>query len=650
MTSARRRSWLLAAASLLLLVVAWLYLAPTQIGGTTNYVVTGGVSMEPRFHTGDLAVVRPAAEYRVGDIVAYHSTLLHVVVLHRIIGRSGAHYIIKGDNNNFVDPTRPVRAQLVGKLWLHVPHGGLVLHWLHTPLGAALLVGVCALLALLGAGEGQRRRSRRRRRTTLSGAQRSRPMKTAETRMRNARALSSVRAAGAIAALLFLGLGAFAFSRPANRRTASRIPYTQRVKFGYRADAPAGPVYPAGVVRTGDPIFLSLVHRLRFSVTYHLSTAVSHELTGTERVFLTLAGSNGWTRTLALGPGRRFSGPDARTEVTVDLAALQSLIGRVQQMTGVPGGASYTVAISPHVRVRGLLAARTIDATFAPTLNFQLSSSQLQPIASAGASGLTAHVDPNTSQTSAVAGVAITGNGVAVLGHHVPVALLRWIAVIGFALSAVLAVFATVARRLAPSDEAARIQAGYGHLIVPVVGEPDGMGGAPLDVPTIAALARLAESGQRLILHSREGSRDTYLVVDEGTVYRYRADPGNVVWGEWSAAGPRPLSEVAAVPMRAAPSARPVEAPAVASAVPKVWPAPSFVVNPQAEGPTELRQTVTESTVTPASATVTPAMPAPTMPAARPSRVRLSRWWGSQADLTRLVRDVGAAFLGTGSR
>ena len=161
-----------------------------------------------------------------------------------------------------------------------------------------------------------------------------------------------------------------------------------------------------------------------------------------------------------------------------------------------------------------------------------------------------------------------TPNSLVVLGHALSVAALRLAAVIGFLLGAALTVFAAVVKRLAPSDEAARIQAEYGHLIVPVVLGPDGLGGAPVDVPTIAALARLAESGQRLILHSRDNSRDTYLVNDEGTVYRYRADPGNVVWGEWSATAPRPLAHVAPPARRPAGTPRPVTATTMSAASP----------------------------------------------------------------------------------
>ena len=92
---------------LLFLVLGWVYLAPTDIGGSTTYVVTHGISMEPGFHTGDLAVLRSAKVYRVGEIVAYHNTAWHMVVMHRIIAREGNRYVFKGDNNTFIDPSRP---------------------------------------------------------------------------------------------------------------------------------------------------------------------------------------------------------------------------------------------------------------------------------------------------------------------------------------------------------------------------------------------------------------------------------------------------------------------------------------------------------------------------------------------------------------
>ena len=135
--------------------------------------------MEPSFHAGDLGLVRPADHYRVGEIVAYHSTLLHVVVLHRIIAIHGDHYVFKGDNNNFVDPTRPTRSALVGALWVHVPDGGVCSALCTRRSWRPCSAGSSALL-LVGTGETKRRRNRRGNRGNGSARQGASPVTSSD--------------------------------------------------------------------------------------------------------------------------------------------------------------------------------------------------------------------------------------------------------------------------------------------------------------------------------------------------------------------------------------------------------------------------------------------------------------------------------------
>ncbi|MGZ4481605.1 MAG: signal peptidase I, partial [Gaiellales bacterium] len=155
----RFRSGLITATIIALVAAAWLFLAPTRIGGSTTYVITSGVSMEPRFHTGDLAIVRPATHYRVGMVVAYHSSLLKVVVLHRVVAIHDGRYTFKGDNNNFLDPVHPTRSHIIGALWVQVPHGGRVLKALHSQVTVILL---CVFVGLLLVGGTDKRRRGRR--------------------------------------------------------------------------------------------------------------------------------------------------------------------------------------------------------------------------------------------------------------------------------------------------------------------------------------------------------------------------------------------------------------------------------------------------------------------------------------------------------
>ena len=138
----RSRKLLTTTAGLIVLAGAWFYLAPVQLGGSTSYVVTHGISMEPRFHTGDLAILRSQPSYHVGEIVAYHNYKLHRTVLHRIIARDGSRYVFKGDNNNFVDPEHPAASQLIGALWVHIPRVGGVLQSVRSPALIGLLLAV----------------------------------------------------------------------------------------------------------------------------------------------------------------------------------------------------------------------------------------------------------------------------------------------------------------------------------------------------------------------------------------------------------------------------------------------------------------------------------------------------------------------------
>jgi hypothetical protein len=131
-----------------------------------------------------------------------------------------------------------------------------------------------------------------------------------------------------------------------------------------------------------------------------------------------------------------------------------------------------------------------------------------------------------------------------------------WLALGGFLLAAGLSVFLVVLlQRNQAFDEAARIRARYSHLLVPIVVGED-LGWPPVDVTSFKALARLAESAGQLVLHHQADAVDTYLVNDNGTVYRYQITLPLVSWGEWTEtsvdADPAALADAAMVLAEAA--------------------------------------------------------------------------------------------------
>ncbi|MGC1184229.1 MAG: S24/S26 family peptidase [Candidatus Dormiibacterota bacterium] len=150
---------LAAIATLVLCFAIWAAFAPPQLGGSTSYAVTTGVSMLPRFHAGDLVLLRQESTYRVGEVAGYHNGQLGVVVMHRIIAIDGDHYIFRGDNNDFTDSYQPTAGQIVGAEWIHLSGWGNFLLTLRTPVIAAVLLGLMWLFVF-----GRRPRSRRQRR------------------------------------------------------------------------------------------------------------------------------------------------------------------------------------------------------------------------------------------------------------------------------------------------------------------------------------------------------------------------------------------------------------------------------------------------------------------------------------------------------
>lgn len=531
----RLRSALPLAAIVLGMIAGWHWFAPTQVGGTTTYVGTNGISMEPRFHTGDLAIVRPAASYRVGQIVAYRSSLLHVIVLHRIVALHGSHYVFKGDNNHFLDPTRPVRSQLIGALWVRVPHGAAILHFVHEPVVAAVLIAIVALLML--AGTEQARRRRRRRRSATPPPSRMRPPSAGPGEPAAPLDLRPWLIGSASATAALLALCVLALANPASHTVNQPLRFTQSVRFGYGARVAPGPVYPDGQVHTGQPIFLRLARRVRVWSDYRLAAPFPHRVSGTAQMMLVLSGPSGWTRSLALSPPTRFAGPHVLSTATLDLPSLQRLLAQIQQLTGVSAGGGYTLAVQPRIRVSGTLGGRPLHLAYAPALDFELQALQLQP----GGGSTSSNGPPGGGFTrqpgGSVAHYVTLPNHLRVLGASIAVAPLRVFSLTGLLLATAASVFLLVLLKARePYAESERIRIRHGHLLVPVVAGPDTLDRVPYDVTSIDALVRLAESGERLILHHRDPLGDTYLVSDDSAVFRYHSGPARVVWGEWSPA------------------------------------------------------------------------------------------------------------------
>ena len=285
-------------------------------------------------------------------------------------------------------------------------------------------------------------------------------------------------------------------------------------------------------------------------------------------MLLQLTGPTGWRREIALSPLRRFTGPAISTPATIDLRSVQSLLTEVQKDTGIASvGAGVGIVMKVHVT--GTVAGQSVNESFSPTAGFQLQPLELTPSAGAPAAATAAGASSTPSSESGftpsapgkLTAVSSVPNTLSVAGQVISYAMLVWIALAGLLLSGAASVLlAMLLRRNRAFDEAARIRTRYAHLLVPIMIGED-LGWPPVDVTSFKALARLAESAGQLVLHHQADAVDTYLVNDNGTVYRYQIKLPLVTWGEWTetnvAADPAALSEAATVLADAASAADP---------------------------------------------------------------------------------------------
>ncbi len=495
-----------------LLAVLWYFFAPAQIGGQTSYVIVNGISMEPKFHKGDLALVRTSDTYNVGDIVVYRHPTIGPVI-HRVIGTDGDHFIFKGDNNDFVDPYHPTQSELIGKFWFHIPAIGKSFSKLHNRLVIAGLVALSGLILLLPYAQSpdEQRRSRRKR----APGERREPIMNAQSE--SGQTLLTVVVAVLLASLI---LAAVSFTRSSERSVATTAAYQQTGAFSYSAAAPGG-VYDASAVSTGDPVFPSVTSKVDFRFEYHLNSDQSSNANGTASLLAEVGDSTGWKRTIELLPPTAFNGNAFIALGTLDLKQVQEIINQYQQTTGV-SWPNYTVSIVPHVQLDGTLAGAKLSDSFAPSLQFRLSQQVLQMVSSSGSDA------PSTltpSQSGDATYYTSAPNSLTLMKFRFPVAKVRVVSLLGCVLSLLgciaFGVMTWLGRRAGEPDQ---LQARYGSMLIRIDDANFENTARVIDVTSFEDLLRLALRDDRMIMHQVSGVIHRYYVQDDGMIYRYSAD------------------------------------------------------------------------------------------------------------------------------
>ena len=462
-----------------------------SVGGL-SLMATAGSSMEPGFRAGDLAVLQRAADFVVGDVAAYHSRDLNTVVMHRITAVEGGRYTFRGDNNSWFDPEQPARSQLIGKLMLRVPGGGV---WLNRATSRTAIIALGFLLLASGGTHAVvRRRGKRQRRARKAACLRTVPPML-------------LTASGAViaAALAAGSLAAIAWNAPADVAVGEGVrPAT--MTYSYVATVRASAAYDDTTVSQPEPVFRNVAERVDVRFAFESDVLL---IGATVVVNAELSTASGWRSTLPLAAPVVFSDKRHTGDVELDLTSVQARANDAAAAIGAPPGGDVAVTVVAEVQTRD-------GAVFRPELPLVLDPLALRL------------VDGEKTQLSIAAPVAAPGAEppvpFSVFGHALPVLQVRRAAVVALGLVLLAAgAIILLMRRALSAPEHVNIHQRYATLLLEV--EPVALpAGRPvIEVPQMRGLALLAERYGLMVMHWQRGGVHTYVVFEEHTTYRFRA-------------------------------------------------------------------------------------------------------------------------------
>lgn len=477
------------------LALFWFSFAPFQLGGQVSYVLVNGISMEPKFHTGDMVIARKAADYQIGDVVTYRDPEMQAYVIHRIIAKEDDNFTLQGDNNSWVDAHRPTRNEILGKLWLHLPQWGKALLWLrqsfNLTISLVLFGGVLMATTFTN--------SNRRKRATSWGRLSLFEMSLYLT---------------AISLVLFFAFAVFAFWNPAER-PADGISYQQTGVFFYSALGGQN-VYDTSMARSGEPVFPRLTCALNIGFVYSITAENLRNVTSDYQITAQILDEqSGWQRTIPLARPTSFQGDTFSSLAVVDLCQVQTLVGEVEQQTGFRPS-TYTLSIRPRVLVSGEVQGSYLQDFFEASLEFKFDKVHFY-LAERDVNQALSH-----SETRKIQNPLMQENRISLAGFSISVPMLRVFSGAGLGISLLmLVVLGVLFYSEIRNHSGALAKMKYGHLMIDIYEYTIEPNARHIEVTTIDELAKLAERQNSVILHLEHDQAHYYFVQANGSTYRY---------------------------------------------------------------------------------------------------------------------------------
>ena len=127
------------------LVAILLIVSAFPIPGNFKALVVQSGSMSPAIKMGSIVVVKPANDYKIGEVISFYPYgKARTSMTHRIydirVEEEESFYVTKGDANNAADIGEITKNDIFGKVLFSVPLLGYALDFAKRPLGFVLIV------------------------------------------------------------------------------------------------------------------------------------------------------------------------------------------------------------------------------------------------------------------------------------------------------------------------------------------------------------------------------------------------------------------------------------------------------------------------------------------------------------------------------
>jgi signal peptidase len=137
----------------LVIIALLLIISVLPITGNFKILTVLSGSMEPKIHTGSIVAVKPATEYKVGDVITFGKiSKTETPTTHRIfdikLQEGKPIYITKGDANNTPDMKEVLGSEVVGKVVFSVPYVGFAVDFAKKPFGFMLIIVIPAVIII----------------------------------------------------------------------------------------------------------------------------------------------------------------------------------------------------------------------------------------------------------------------------------------------------------------------------------------------------------------------------------------------------------------------------------------------------------------------------------------------------------------------